>query len=308
MTDQASSAKPCTSKHGCACKAKAPRRKKSWIRRLTTWDLVAILVLMVVRVGGCAERLFFYPITGAYSTPATAEEVTFINEGRTLHGWFYPALGIEPGVLAPTIVFCHGNAYNISAHVAFMDFLPAEGFNVFIFDYRSYGASDTGPLHRDGLIHDANAAIDAVFERDDVDPDRVGVYGMSLGGNIGLAAAVEDERIRAVCTVSTFSSWTGVASDYVPVLAKILISPGRDAVDSAAALGDRPLLILHGTADGIVGIRHAPLIRDSALAAGVAVELKTFEGAGHTNWITDYPEMRESIGAFFAETLGEAGG
>jgi len=308
MTDQSTTAMPCTSKHRCACKAKAPKRKKSWVRRLVTWVLVTALVLMIVRVGGCAERLFYYPFAGSYSTPAAAEEVLFVNEGRTLHGWFYPARGVEPGTLAPTIVFCHGNAYNISRHTAFMDFLPAEGFNVFIFDYRSYGSSDKGPLHRDGLIHDASAAIDAVFERDDIDPDRVGVYGMSLGGNIGLAAAAEDERIRGVCSVSTFSTWPGVASDYVPVIADFLIPRGRDAVDSAAAMGDRPLMILHGTADGIVDIRHAAIIRDSALAAGVAVELRTFEGIGHTNWVTDSPEMRGAIGEFFAETLGEAGG
>ncbi len=281
------------------------RKRPSLVRRLTKLVILLGVFLAVVKVGGCADRMFFYPIAGEYKPPSGAEEVWFNNEGRQLHGWWFPARSdaLAPDELAPTVVFCHGNAFNIKRHTAFMEFLPGEGFNVFLFDYRSYGMSDKGPLHRDGLIHDANAAIDYVFTRDDIDPELVGLYGMSLGGTIGLAAAAEDKRIAAVCSLATFSTWEGVSSDFVPVLGPWLISPGRDAVNSAAMLGDRPLLILHGTKDRVVNFRHAALIVEAAEVAGVDVEFKQFEGAGHIGWVESNPEMRDSIGAFFAETL-----
>jgi dipeptidyl aminopeptidase/acylaminoacyl peptidase len=292
----------------------AARRRagRSPLVRVMRIALLLGVFLAIVKVGGCADRMFFYPIAGSYPAHPRAEEVWFSNEGRDLHGWWFPARNPDvPTELAttpaPTIVFCHGNAFNIKRHTAFMDWLPAQGFNVFLFDYRSYGMSEKGPLHRDGLIHDANAAIDYVFARDDIDPDRVGLYGMSLGGTIGLAAAAEDERIASICSLATFSTWEGVAGDFVPVLGPWLISDGRNAMESAAMLGDRPLLLIHGTADRIVSYRHAPLIRDSAEAAGVEVELLTIDGAGHINWVERHPEIRDAIGAFFRDTIGVAG-
>lgn len=292
------------------------RRRGSFLRGSIKIALLFAMFIGIVKIGGCADRMFYYPIAGEYPTHPGAEDVWFTNEGRRLHGWWFPADDtVSPAELAtataagpaPTIVFCHGNAFNIERHTAFMEFLPGEGFNVFLFDYRSYGMSDKGPLHRDGLIHDAGAAIDYVFSRDDIDPDRVGLYGMSLGGTIGLAAAAEDDRIASVLSLATFSTWEGVSGDFVPVLGPWLISPGRDAVDTAPMLGDRPLMILHGTNDRVVDFRHAALIVDAAERAGVDVELQRFEGAGHIDWVESNPEMRDAIGAFFAETLAESG-
>ena len=279
-------------------------RRRGAGRRLLKLALAVVVFIGVVKLGGCADRLFFYPIAGEYPPHPRAEEVWFENEGRQLHGWWFKSMTTPPGEVAPTILFCHGNAFNIKRHTAFMEFLPGEGFNVFLFDYRSYGMSDKGPVHRDGLIHDASAAIDYVFSRDDIDPDRVGLYGMSLGGAIGIAAAGEDERIASICSLATFSTWEGVAGDFVPVFGPWLISPGRDPIDTAALLGDRPLLIVHGTADSVVSYRHAPLIVDSARAAGVDVSLQTFEGAGHVDWADEHPEMRDAVVAFFSKTLG----
>ena len=161
-------------------KPRKKRRRGSWTRRLLIGAAGLAGFLLIVKVDGCAERLFYYPVADTYTPPPGAEDVRFTSEGRSLHGWFFPALDDAGDPLegpAPTIVHCHGNAFNISRHVDFVEFLPSAGFNVLIFDYRSYGMSDKGPLHRDGLIHDAGAAIDYVFTRDDVDPDRVGMYG-----------------------------------------------------------------------------------------------------------------------------------
>lgn len=279
------------------------RRKRALWRGVGVAGIVAVIAAASARMTGCAERLFYYPIAADdLEAPAGAEDVFFESEGLTLHGWFLPAEGVTGGELAPTIVHCHGNANNIGRHLPFVEFLPRAGFNVFLFDYRSYGRSEAGPLRRDRVIADARAAIDAVMAREDVDPDRVGVYGLSLGGTIALAAAAEDARVRAVCSVATFSAWRDVAGDHAGWIGRVLIRDGRDARDSAAALGERPLLLVHGTADGIVPYRHGPIIRDAALAAGVAAELVTLDGAGHIDWV-DGTEARRAITTFFGRVL-----
>jgi dipeptidyl aminopeptidase/acylaminoacyl peptidase len=290
----------------------APSRKqrlrRGLLRRLPIYGGLLAVLLAIVKLNGCAERLFYYPVRGEYEPPRWAEDVWFESEGRRLHGWFYPAQRPEGETgPAPTIVHCHGNAFNISRHRDFVEFLPGAGFNVLIFDYRSYGMSEKGPLRREGLIADAKAAIDYVMTRDDVDPSRVGLYGLSLGGTIGLAAAAEDERVRAVVSVATFSTWKGVAGDHAPVLGRWLIPPGRDAVDSAARLGDRPLLLLHGTSDDIVNHRHGPIIQAAAIAAGVDSTFLSFDDVEHVEWIDQDPEMRDAISEFFAQHLNDAG-
>ncbi|MBZ0172298.1 MAG: alpha/beta fold hydrolase [Phycisphaerales bacterium] len=283
--------------------SKPKHKRRSLLCRLGRIAAVLGVVVIGMKLTGLGERLFYWPTRGQYAAPAGAEDVWFESEGRRLHGWFLPAVGVEPGDKAPTIVHTHGNAANISRHLVFVDFLPREGFNVLIFDYRSYGRSEKGPLHRDGLINDALAAIDYVMERPGVDPTRVGIYGLSLGGTIGIAAAAEDERVAAVCSVATFSTWKGVTGDYLPVLGPWLTRAGRDTVDTAAALGDRPLLLLHGTEDPIVSHRHAPIIEAAAREAGVDVTFTSVDGASHVDWIDSHPEMWRAIVEFFREHL-----
>ena len=58
-----------------------------------------------------------------------------------MHGWFLPARGPA----CATILFLHGNAENISTHIGSVFWLPARGFNVFMPDYRGYGASEGAP-------------------------------------------------------------------------------------------------------------------------------------------------------------------
>lgn len=282
------------------------RRRAPWPVRVLRVLAILALIPIGMKVLGLGERLFYWPVRGEFETPAGAEEVWFDSDGVRLNAWFLRARDAVPGEVRPVIVHAHGNAFNISRHDVFVDFLPLEGFHVLIFDYRSYGRSERGPLHRDGLVRDALAAVGYARSRPDTDPDRVGLYGLSLGGTIALAAAAEDPRVRAVCSVATFSDWKSIANRYAPVLGKWLIAEGRDAVASVRSLGDRPLLILHGTDDEIVPFEHAGRIHEAALSAGVRSVFIPFEGASHADWVDTHPAMRRAIVDFFREHLADA--
>lgn len=79
--------------------------------------------------------------------------------------------------------------------------LAAAGFAALSFDYRHWGDSEGEPRRRASIpiqLADWRSVVARARELDDVDPDRVAVWGMSLGGGLALATAAADARIAAV--------------------------------------------------------------------------------------------------------------
>lgn len=291
-----------------------PRTARRIIRLLFVVCILLSLAALTVRLTGAAESLAYWPSREPFVTPVLAEDVWITtDDGVRLHAWFMPARDLPPGAQAPAILHVHGNAGNIRSHQSFSDFLTRAGFHVLIFDYRGYGRSDlppSGRLRRPDLVTDTRAALDALLSRPDVDPDRVGVLGVSLGAAFALEAAAAEPRVRAVATVSGFSSWAGVASDVLPIIGPLLLRPGVDGVDAVAHLGGReagraarPLLIMHGERDDIVLPRHAALLHAAAEQAGIPVELWTHPEGDHNSFLQSIPQARDRLERFFHETL-----
>jgi hypothetical protein len=258
--------------------------------------------------GAVEAAAFYHPKSHHAQTPAGYEDVSFpTTDGLTLHGWFMPAQGRRPGDgPAPTVLHVHGNSGDVSGHRFACGYLPAAGFNVLLFDYRGFGESDEprGLLRRRWLVEDTCAAIDYLLTRKDVDRDRLAVFGYSLGAVLGLAAAAERDAVSAVVGFAGFATWEGVAADKAGFLGRALIAPGFDAVDSVGGLGARPLLLVHGTRDGVVGYHHAEQIRRAAENAGAAVEFLRIEGGNHISLGSD-PTVREAVVAFLRRELGD---
>ncbi|MCW5775096.1 MAG: alpha/beta fold hydrolase, partial [Phycisphaeraceae bacterium] len=282
----------------------APRRRRAAVRNGLL--LVFAAIALGVGISGCMERLFFYPDRSPFTTPPGVQDVNFTTaDGLTLHGWFIPPRGRTPDATpAPAVLHVHGNAGNVSHHLVFCDFLAQEGFAVLLFDYRSYGRSDPGPLRRRRLLADAHAALDTLLARPEIDPSRVAVYGNSLGAVVALALAAERPEPRAVVSAAAFSRWQRVASDHTGLLARALVRHGLDAEVSAAALADRPLLVIHGTADEIVPVYHAERIADSARAAGVPVTVAILDGVDHNDLMVTR-EAQRAVADFLRRTLAE---
>lgn len=282
-----------------------PPRRPGLLHRLARILLVVALVLTVLRLTGCAESLAYFPSRKPFVTPLGIEDVYFQSaDGTKLHAWFMPATDADPDHPGPAILHVHGNAGNIASHESFSRFFTRDGFSVLLFDYRRYGRSeDKGPLRRHALLQDTQAALEALKARPDIDPSRVGVYGVSLGGGFALHATANDPSVRAVATVSAFSTWPGVANDLAPILGGILMRPGLDPTTGAAKLGDRPYLILQGLADEVVNHRHADILAKAAQDAGVAVNLWTDPRGDHNNMVQTNPQARRQLIDFFTGHL-----
>ena len=189
---------------------------------------------------------FYHPMPLRAATPANAEDVYFMTEdGFRLHGWFIKGKSIAPGERGPVVLHTHGNAGSVGGHSESTAFLAAGGVSVLTFDYRSFGRSQKSgmPLERDSLAKDTFAAYRYLLTRSDVDPDRIGVIGISLGGAFASALAAEMPQIRACCMVSAFSSWQEVAFDHARDLGRKLISAGLEsssALTASAMPGAQP--------------------------------------------------------------------
>ncbi|MDE2593477.1 MAG: alpha/beta hydrolase [Burkholderiales bacterium] len=240
--------------------------------------------MVAAALSGCAQNLFYQPDNILYDVPTRAglnfEEVTFTSQdGTALTGWFIPAAGIQdPRQAKGTVIHFHGNAQNISAHWRFAQWLPQHGYNLFAFDYRGYGTSQGRPNVK-GVFEDSNAAINYVRQRPDVNPDKLIIFGQSLGGTNAIAAVGSGNRqgIRAVIVEATFSSYSSIASDKVPG-AGLLMNDDYSAQRYIARISPIPLVLIHGTDDKVIALKHSQQL---LALAGPPKQLIVVPGGDH---------------------------
>jgi pimeloyl-ACP methyl ester carboxylesterase len=148
------------------------------------------------------------PIAGR-SMSAHGEDCEFVNsDGLTLRGTY---LRTEASVRRGVVLFAHeagGDRWSVNHY---LDALRGAGFDVFAFDFRCHGTSDSPALHvlrpwvTQAEVQDVRAAVDYLCSRKDADPRGVVVMGRSRGGVAALCAAASDQRIISVVADSCFA-------------------------------------------------------------------------------------------------------
>jgi hypothetical protein len=226
-----------------------------------------IVVTLALSLAGCSN-VFFFPYHAHVQTPEQLglkyEDVYFnTGDGTRLHGWYLPA----PGRALGTILFLHGNAENVSTHIMSVRWLPERGFNVFLLDYRGYGASAGKPTLA-GVQDDVESALKMLIARPGVDAGRIVVFGQSLGGAIAVhrvAHTAYRENIRALVVESAFSGYRRITREKLGdfwltwPLQYPLSWTVSDKYSPSAAVADIspiPLLVIHGDRDPIVPAHH----------------------------------------------------
>jgi fermentation-respiration switch protein FrsA (DUF1100 family) len=279
---------------------------------IRAWPVLGGLALAL---GGCTG-VIFQPMHELVLTPDQIgleyEEVEFATaDGVRLHGWFLPAQAPRRG----SILFLHGNAQNISTHIASVAWLPADGFDVLLFDYRGYGRSEGSPS-LPGLHLDFAAALEALFAHPKIDPDRVVVFGQSLGAALAitaLAASPRRQQVRALIVEGAFTSYRALAREKLadfwltwPVQAPLAltIDDRYRPIDVIGELAPLPLLIVHGEADQVVPPDHALALYQ---AARPPKTLWLVPGAGHIGAFSTAANRAELV-EYLTRTLTEPDG
>lgn len=274
---------------------------------------VFFLLPMALLSFGCT-RLFFQPSSVLYpgldSTGVRYETVRFSSLDKTeLTGIFFPST-LDPA--KGTVVHFHGNAENMTTHLFFSYWLAERGFNVFVFDYRGYGASEGVPSVK-GAVEDGVAAIRYVRGRKDVDPDKLLVFGQSLGGALAVASISQGgfSGIRALVLESPFSSYRSIAQDKLsrffltwPLqrpLSRLLISDRFSPAELIGGLPSFPILVIHGDSDPIIPYREGKILFERAREPK---EFWTVPGGRHTQAFTRFGSLyRPKLEEFFTKAL-----
>ena len=260
-------------------------------RQLTIrYAVLSLLILMLIGLpfGFVMLRRFetsitFHPerapFSGNWIVPQGGEDMWFTTvTGERLHGWFFRT----PTQPAPaTIIYFHGNGGNVSyADWVGINF-ARRGFDVLLFDYRGYGRSEGDISDERGLFEDADAAYAYMTRERGVAPERLVLYGQSLG-----TAAATDLAARKECGAlileSGLSSASDMASVIMPWLPRFLHRLARNKLDSKGKLArvNRPVLVVHGDRDEVIPVAQGHALFE---AAREPKQLLIINGAGHNN-------------------------
>lgn len=243
------------------------------------------------------------------------------SDGVRLEGWYVPSRN------GAAVALLHGAG---STHCAVLDqaaVLAGHGYGVLLYDARGHGGSaghgmDFGWYGE----RDAAGAVDFLTDQTDVSPGRIGLLGLSMGGEQAIGAAGVDDRVAAVVAegatnrtaddkgyLSAYGA-RGEVQQWVDHLTYGVVDlltdapapdPLRHAVDAATSRDDRTAFLL--VAGG--GVETEPLAADHIAGDSADVEVWTVPGAGHTRGLRTAPEDWERrVVGFLDEHLGTPAG
>ncbi|HEU4874164.1 MAG TPA: alpha/beta hydrolase [Pyrinomonadaceae bacterium] len=231
--------------------------------------------------------------------PEGAENVWFNSaDGTRLNGWFFES---QSGPEIATLIFFHGNGGNIRNVSWLGQRFAKQGFDVLLFDYRGYGASDGVASAESELYADGDAAVAFVMNQKKARPERVVLYGHSLGTAV-VADVASRGQFGAVVLEAGFSSASSVATAALPWLPQFLHFLGKNRFESARKLASvtSPILIAHGDPDGTIPTAEAHLLFASA---NEPKKLLIIPGAGHVVFGAAGEEYLNQVEQFIREAM-----
>eukprot|EP00744_Colponema_vietnamica_P004396 GILI01006576.1.p1 GENE.GILI01006576.1~~GILI01006576.1.p1 ORF type:complete len:348 (-),score=98.81 GILI01006576.1:447-1490(-) len=173
-------------------------------------------------------------------------------DGVKLHCWFVKQADVRS---RPTFLYLQANAGNMGFRLPDVSQLHHDvQVNVFMLSYRGYGNSEGVPNEK-GITLDAEAALNYLRSRPDVDPNTIFVFGRSLGGAVSFRTALNHPtKVRGIIVENTFASISEMVDVVFPLLAPfkgLVLRIGWRSIDAVKVL-NHPALFISGLKDEIV--------------------------------------------------------
>lgn len=237
---------------------------------------------------------------------------SYLSDGLKIYALLTIPNGERPATGWPVIVFNHGfippDVYRTTErYIAYVDNLARSGYIIFRSDYRGHDQSEgqaTGAYSNPGYLSDVLNAVASLKKFPDADPQRIGMWGHSMGGYLTLRSMVIDEDIKVGVI------WAGVVASYPDLFARGSSRPTPtgtpqfrgwrsawvqeygtreenpefwDSISANAYLADisGPIQLHHGTADESVPLAASETLYAEMLAANQPVEFYTYEADNH---------------------------
>lgn len=245
------------------------------------------------------------------------ENVCFKTEDKVqIKGWFITS----PEYSAKTIILMHGWGMNRADILKNTYFLRDLGFNLFYFDFRALGESG-GKTSSIGYLElkDVAAAVRFLKETRPQFCEKIGLYGLSMGGMVAICEAARNPEIACVAAEASYYSFRRVVSrwawvhhrvPYFPLIPIILhyirkylgVNPERYSPKyNIPKIAPRPVLIIHGRYDNLVPAAQAKLLYKKA---GNPKEIWLVPGAKHNKCAeVGGFEYKQRLADFFRQYL-----
>ncbi len=265
---------------------------------------------------------------------------SYKSDGLKIYALLTVPRGQKPATGWPVIIFNHGyippHIYRTTErYAAYVDALARSGYIVFKSDYRGHGSSegsaDEGGYWSPAFTIDVLNALASLKKFPEADPNRIGMWGHSMGGIVTTRAAVVSKEIKAEVI------WSGVVGTYTDLMYNWRHTTTGEYVPTAASqqlhedlinqygtplqnpqfwasvspntyLSDLsgPLQLHHDIADGEVPVEFSQELYDQARQAGKTAELYTYPGDDHNLMRSFSLAMQRTI-AFFDKYVKDAG-
>jgi len=213
-----------------------------------------------------SDSMIFLPHPSSYKDTAEILKLTSAN-GKKISALYLPNLSAKF-----TLLVSHGNAEDLGDDRDWLEALRRSGFSVFAYDYQGYGTSEGQPSEQ-GLYEDENAAYDYLVASLKTAPQRIVIFGRSVGSGPAVHIAARRPAAGLVLQSAFVSAFRVLTR--IPVLPFDKFPNHKDIRRVHC-----PVLIMHGTADAVIALWHGQRLYD---LANEPKQSFWVQGADHNN-------------------------
>lgn len=209
-------------------------------------------------------------IIKTHDKTVTHEEIEYLTpDNKKISAWFVPAANNETiteenheKTIKRVVLFCHGNAGDISQRLDSFKIFQQLGLDTFIFDYRGYGKSRGRPSEM-GTYLDAEGAWHYLVDEMKVKQENIIIFGRSLGGGVASYLAAKYQPL-ALIIESSFTSAPDMAAVLHPWLPVKWLTRYQYNTYQRLKTIQCPLLVIHSPEDEVIPYDHALKIYQKA--------------------------------------------
>ncbi|MEW5868870.1 MAG: alpha/beta fold hydrolase [Chloroflexota bacterium] len=257
------------------------------MRRMLVFSLLALLLILAAGsmwITRSRVQVMIHPgrtfaeVSYAKTHIPDFQNVQFVTpDGLTLRGWYVPPHN------KALVIFLHGHGGNRQQLALEAGLLVQQGYGALLYDARNCGESE-GTITTLGLteVNDMRGALQFLQSQPQVDPERIGLLGHSMGGSTALMAAAQIPQVRAVVSESAYASLEQNIRENLDHLlglppfpfAPLVIFWGQqetgldisqaNPVDQISTISPRPVLIIHGEQDSTILVENAHQLYQAA--------------------------------------------